>query len=142
MKPKGQTQGCILRRSLMLRSFGADNQVRMRAFHFSWSDNLSCSSHVITVIFAASRSVPCMAYIVHVVTGVLCGEVEHMRCPCVDCLCLARRSSFSARAPVQSLTTVNQRRTDPCFKSHLCVKPVLILPNGLSKPGKRAHNRN
>ena len=37
---------------------------------------------------------------------------------------------------------------DPYFKSQLYVedpghrKPVLILPNGLSKPGERAHNRN
>ena len=37
---------------------------------------------------------------------------------------------------------------DPYFKSQLYVadpghrKPVLILPNGLSKPGERAHDRN
>ena len=37
---------------------------------------------------------------------------------------------------------------DPYFKSPLYVedpghrKPVLILPNGLSKPGERAHDRN
>ena len=37
---------------------------------------------------------------------------------------------------------------DPCFKSQLYVedpdhrKPVLILPNELSKPGERAHDRN
>ena len=37
---------------------------------------------------------------------------------------------------------------DPYFKSKLYVedlghlKPVLILPNGLSKPGERAHDRN
>ena len=37
---------------------------------------------------------------------------------------------------------------DPCFKSQLYVqdpghrKPVLILPNGLSKPGERAHDGN
>ena len=36
----------------------------------------------------------------------------------------------------------------PYFKSQLYVeepghrKPVLILPNGLSKPGERAHDRN
>ena len=35
----------------------------------------------------------------------------HMRCPCAFCLCLAGRVSFSTRAPVQSLTTANQRRT-------------------------------
>ena len=35
----------------------------------------------------------------------------HMRCPCGYCLCLAGRVSFSTRAPVQSLTTANQRRT-------------------------------
>ena len=37
---------------------------------------------------------------------------------------------------------------DPYFKSQLYVedpgyrKPVLILPNGLSKPGEQAHDRN
>ena len=37
---------------------------------------------------------------------------------------------------------------DPHFKSQLYVedpghrKPVLTLPNGLSKPGERAHDRN
>ena len=37
---------------------------------------------------------------------------------------------------------------DPYFKSRLYVddpvhrNPVLILPNGLSKPGQRAHDRN
>ena len=37
---------------------------------------------------------------------------------------------------------------DPHFKSQLYQedpghqKPVLILPNGLSKPGERAHDRN
>ena len=37
---------------------------------------------------------------------------------------------------------------DPYFKSQLYVndpghrEPVLILPNGLSKPGERAHDRN
>ena len=37
---------------------------------------------------------------------------------------------------------------DPYFKSQLYVedpdhrKPVLILPNGLSKPGVRAHDKN
>ena len=37
---------------------------------------------------------------------------------------------------------------DPYFKSQLYVedpghrRPVLILPNGLSKPGERAHDRN
>ena len=34
------------------------------------------------------------------------------------CLCLAGRVSFSTRAPVQSLTTANQRRTYTCIFSH------------------------
>ena len=40
------------------------------------------------------------------------------------------------------------KNIDPYFKSQLYVedpdhrKPVLILPNGLSKPGDRTHDRN
>ena len=74
----------------------------------------------------------------------------HMQCPCVHCLCLAGRVSFSTRAPGQSLTTANQsaKDIDPYFKSQLHVadpdhsKPVLILPNGSSEPWERAHDRN
>ena len=47
----------------------------------------------------------------HVVTGVWCGEVGICDKPCVYCLCLAGRVLFSTRAPVQLLTTANQRRT-------------------------------
>ena len=35
----------------------------------------------------------------------------YMRCPCLYCLYLAGRVWFSTQAPVQSLTTANQRRT-------------------------------
>ena len=40
------------------------------------------------------------------------------------------------------------KNIDPYFKPQLYVedlsyrKPVLILPNGLNKPGERAHDRN
>ena len=65
----------------------------------------SPSNHM---IFAASRSVPYMAYIAHVVTGVWCGEVGICHARVCTVLCLAGRVSFSTRAPVQSLTTSNQ----------------------------------
>ena len=42
VKPEGQAQGYILRRSLIFRSYGKNSQAKMRAvsrqlFHFSWS---------------------------------------------------------------------------------------------------------
>ena len=73
----------------------------------------------------------------------------HMRCPCVYCLCLAGRVSFSTRPQVQSLTTVTSTNNiDPHLKFQLYVedrghwKPVLIFSNGLSKPRDRAQNTN
>ena len=104
-------------------------------FHFSWIENLAYFSLSNHANFAASR----MACIAHVVTGVCCGE--HMRCPCVYCLCLACRVSFSARAPVQSLThNQSAKDIDTHFKSQIYVddpahrEQVLILPNALSRP--------
>ena len=66
-----------------------------------------------------------------------------MRCPCVYCLCLVGRVSFSITDYSQSAKDI-----DSYFKSQLNVedpghrKPVLILQNVLSKPGERAHDRN
>ena len=73
-----------------------------------------------------------------------------MRCPCVYCLCLAGRVSFFFNPSAGAITDHSQsaKEIDPYFKSLLYVedpgyrKPVLILPNGLSKPGERAHGRN
>ena len=72
-----------------------------------------------------------------------------MRCPCVYCLCLADRVSFSTQAPVQSLThSQSAKDIDPYFKFQLYMKDpghrkkVLIFPNGLSKSGERANDRN
>ena len=83
-------------------------------------DNISTSrrvrtlrilAQVITGDCASSRSVPYMAYLAPVVRGVWGGEVAYMQYSCLFCLCTAGRVSFSTGAPVQSLTTVNQRRT-------------------------------
>ena len=70
-------------------------------------------------------------------------------CVCVCWLWLACRISVSTRAQMQSPSTTNQQRTQssilrssstwrtPCHQ-----KQVLILPNGLSKLGERAHDSN
>ena len=77
VKPDGQAQGCILRRSMVINLLGSDSPVGCRQlFHFSWSENLAYSSPSNHRNFAASRSMPYMAYIAHVVTGVWCGEVN------------------------------------------------------------------
>ena len=69
-------------------------------------------AQVITGDVCCSSSVPYMACIAHVVTGVWCDEV----CICDAHVCtvlrLAGRVSFSTLAPVQSLTTGTQRRTE------------------------------
>ena len=64
-------------------------------------------AQVITGDLPASRSVHYTVHIAHVLTGVWYGDVG---CPFVYCLCLARQILFSTRAPVESLTTANQRR--------------------------------
>ena len=69
-----------------------------------------------------------MACTAHVVTVMWCRLGGHVRCPCVYRLPPAHRVSFSTRAPVQSLTTVNQRRTDPHFRSQLCAGLATARP--------------
>ena len=71
-----------------------------------------------------------------------------MRCLCV--YYLFRRSCVIFNPSAAAFTDHSQsaKDMDPHFKSHLYVKvpghrkPVLILPNGLSKPEERAHVRN
>ena len=62
------------------------------------------------------------------------------------CLRLAGRLSFSTRAPVQSLTTANRRRVRILSRSSMwrirATESGTHLPNGLSKPGERAQDRN
>ena len=97
-------------------------------------------------LFPSSRT---WRIITHVLTcGVVYALFGLMRSPCIYCLCLAHRLSFSTLATVQSLTTVNQRKNiDPYFKSQLYVedpghqKPILISSNGLSKSRERVQDR-
>ena len=71
-----------------------------------------------------------------------------MRCPCV--YCLSSRSGIVFNPSAGAITDHSQsaKDIDPYFKSQLCVedpgyrKLILILLNGLSKPGERAHDRN
>ena len=55
---------------------------------------------------------------------------------------------FNPSAGVITDNSQSAKDIDSYFKSQLYVegpghrKPVLILPNGLSKPGERAHDRN
>ena len=144
VKPEGKARGCILRRSIVFNPLGDDSPVRMWAFIpllVEWELGLNnhrwfCCFSKRTLFGVHS---PCSHRCVVRWGG-------HVWCPCMYCLCLACRVSLSTRASVQSLTTANQRRT--YFKFQLYVvdpshqKPVLILPNGLSKPRERAHDRN
>ena len=69
-----------------------------------------------------------------------------MRCLCLYYLCLAQISNPSAGAINDH--SQSAKDIDPYFNSQRYVedlghqKPVLILPNGLPKPGERAHDRN
>ena len=90
-----------------------------------------------------------MAYIAHVVTGVWCVEVDI--CDARVCLLFVpSRSGIVFNPSAGAITDHSQsaKDIDPYFKSQLYVedpghrKPVLILPNGLRKPGERAHDRN
>ena len=89
-----------------------------------------------------------MAYIAHVVTGVWCGEVGI--CDARVWLFVSNRSGivFNPRAGVITDHSQSAKDIDLYFKSQFYVKdpghrkPVLILPNGLSKPGERAHDKN
>ena len=100
------------------------------------------------MIFAASRIVSYMAYIAHVTTGVWCGEMGI--CDARVCTFVSSRSGIVFNPSAGAITDHSQsaKDIDPYFKSQLYVedpgyrKPVLILPNGLSKPGERAHARN
>ena len=74
-----------------------------------------------------------------------------MRCPCVLLLCVvSSRSSIVVNPSSGAITDHSQsaKDIDPYFESLLYVegpghpKPVLILPNGLSKLGERAHDTN
>ena len=93
------------------------------------------------MIFAAPHSVPYMAYIVHVVTGVLCGEVGI--CDARVCvLFVSSRSGMVFNPSAGAITNHSKSAKDryPYFKSQLYAEdpgrtnPVLNLPNELSKP--------
>ena len=123
-------------------------------FHFSWSENLAfSSSQVIIVMFfcflIAACSLPFVAYIVHVVTGVRCYVVQVMRAYampvlcvlfvpfvlvyCVYCLCLARWVSPSARVPVHSLIhSQSAMDRDSYFKSLLYESTYPRPPNAVT----------
>ena len=68
----------------------------------------------------------------------------------VGVLFVSSRSGIVFNPSAGAITNHNQsaKDIDPYFKSQLYMKdpghrkPVLILPNGLSKPGERAHDRN
>ena len=65
-------------------------------------------------------------------------------------LLVSSRSGIVFNPSADTITDHSQSAMDidPYCKSQLYVKdpsyrkPVLILPNGLSKPGERAHDRN
>ena len=65
-------------------------------------------------------------------------------------LFVSSRSGIVFNSSAGAITDHSQsaKNIDPYFKFLLYVedpghrKPVLILPNGLSKPGERAHDRN
>ena len=65
-------------------------------------------------------------------------------------LFVSSKSGFVLNPSTDAITDYSQSANDidPYLKSQLYVedpghrKPVVILPNGLSKPGERAHDRN
>ena len=67
---------------------------------------------------------------------------------CVLFVCSRSGIVFNPSAGEITDHSQSAKDIDPYFKSQLYVedpgqrKPVLILPNGLSKPGERAHDRN
>ena len=91
-----------------------------------------------------------MAYIAHVVTCVWCGEVSICDALCVCVMFVSSRSVIVFNLIAGTITDHSQsaKDIDPYFKYQLQVKdpghrkPVLILPNGLSKPWERAHDGN
>ena len=74
------------------------------------------------MIFAASRSVPYMAYTTHVVTIVWCGAVGICDSLCV--LFVFSRSGIIFNPSVDAITDHSQSANDidPYFKSHLYVE--------------------
>ena len=118
VKPVAKAQGCILRCSLMFRSFSVYSQVRVRAIIplLIWH-NLAQVAHVMAVIFVVSRSMPYVAYITFVVTGVCvwCNELG-IRWHCLYCLCSTHRVSCSITAYRQWAKNIV-----PYFKSQLFV---------------------
>ena len=100
------------------------------------------------MIFAVSRSVLYMAYIAHVVIGVWCGEVGICDAVCVLFVSSTSDIVFNPLAGAITDHSQSAKDTNPHFKCQLYVedlshrKPVLILPNGQSKSGYRAHDRN
>ena len=90
-----------------------------------------------------------MAYIAHEVTGVWCGEVG-ISDTSLFLLFVSSSSGIVFNPSAGAITDHNQsaKNKDPHFKSQLYVKDpghrklALILPNALSKPGERSHDRN
>ena len=119
LETRGPSPGCILRRSLMFRSFGKDvgNYSTSRWVRMAYS----CTSH--RRWLAASHSGPYMAYEVHIVTGVWFKWGEHMRWPFVYCLCLAHRLSFWTRAPVTTDHSQLAKDIDQYSMFQLCGRP-------------------
>ena len=115
VKPESQAQGCILQRSIEFNPLGENSPARIWG-NSSTSRGMRICSILAQVITGGFCSFSHRAIYgihsrcIHKCVVRLCG---HMRCPCVCvyCLCLVGRVSFSTRVPVQSLTTVNQRRT-------------------------------
>ena len=91
---------------------------------------------------------PYMAYIAHEVTGVLCREVDI--CDARVCAFVSSKSGIVFNPSAGAIIDHSQsaKEIDPYFKSQLHVedpghqKPVIILPNGPSKPREREHDRN
>ena len=139
--PEGHAQGCILRRSMVSVRWWQSGEDM---------DNYS-SSRLVRTWRILAQVIICgfCCFSQRALHGVhspyshrsVVQWVGHMPYPCVCCLFLAGRVSFSTRAPMQSLTTVNQRRTKNCFLSHSSMwrtrppKAGTPLPNGLIKPG-------
>ena len=105
------------------------------------------TAQVITVIFACSRSMPYMAYIVNVVTEMwwLGG---HTSCLCGLFVTSTSGIIFNPSAGAIINHIQLAKDIDPYFKTKIYVeypghrKPVLILLNGLSKFAEREHDRN
>ena len=80
----------------------------------------------------------------------VCGAVRWAYAISVFVLFVSSRSDIVSNLSAGEITDHNQSTKDiyPYFKSQFYKedpghqKPVLILPNGLSKPGERAHDRN